>query len=516
MIIVPVLALAGIALAQTNVVTFDRDSLVTNDLFFHSEPVGLRLNKQPAGDVTVHLSSSSAKIRSDKCMLKFTPSNWNTSQQFVLNAAASLVASSNNNVSVILEAPFDADLHKKEQFLRVCHEPKDRRACSSLGDPHYSTFDGKGFDSMSEGLLTLVKNDRLTIQVLQFKCHKTHQITCNSEVAIRYMNTFIYWKVSREYNQSTISGLTVEQFGSTAEVRQTKLSSNAYRFTLSDGSDVELSTAFWPAGLYWYTNIAIYLGSSYKRRVSGMCGNYNDNATDDWDPVKTFPENAVPDAQDYRFCKSRCPSDPWNDRLLGSVCTPPTINSFSSSVMSPSSTEVRTSTPAIPQSTPCTTSLVSHSSSTLRPSSSSVVQSSSINISSTNSREVGTTAPTSSGKSTVSSSVLISSSASVNPTNLATSSVPESSSPSLEPTNVASSSATTSRSTTSTNCISSSSTAKAHSSTASLKPTVIASNSIIASSSSSVKPTNAASSSTAKSFTESQRVKRVHSLKNLY
>ncbi|KAM5132323.1 IgGFc-binding protein-like [Mantella aurantiaca] len=161
--------------------------------------------------------------------------------------------------------------------IRGCY-PTQYSTCVSSGDPHYITFDGRRYSFMGTCVYQLVKvtsNDSslipITINVLND--HRGNKaVSLTKEVHIDIYNTTI--TMSKDYQgQIKVDGIFVElPYSSHSNKITSFISGN--NIVLITGSGVTLIYDGWN-----YVNVK--LPSTYRGAVSGLCGNYNGNPSDD-------------------------------------------------------------------------------------------------------------------------------------------------------------------------------------------------------------------------------------------
>ncbi|KYO24643.1 hypothetical protein Y1Q_0021927 [Alligator mississippiensis] len=164
-----------------------------------------------------------------------------------------------------------------EKGIQGCY-PANYTTCTSIGDPHYITFDGQRFDFQGSCLYQLAglcKNPRdlVDFQVLVQNDNrglKTVSFTRVVEVRVHGVNITI----SREHpGRVLVNGLLTHLPYSTAgsQVAAFRRGQEAAVHT-----DFGLTVAF-----DWQSRVVVTLPSTYAGTVCGLCGNFNGDGSDD-------------------------------------------------------------------------------------------------------------------------------------------------------------------------------------------------------------------------------------------
>jgi hypothetical protein len=120
-------------------------------------------------------------------------------------------------VNGYIQAPSETDYDKKKFEFSLDRKPRNPATCTSLGDPHFKTFDGRKYSYYGAGLHYLVKSDRLDVQAEHYACHP--KMYCNSNVAIRHYGGIFLFSLDGTTGQTKL-----ELYGDVGGIKTTKIS----------------------------------------------------------------------------------------------------------------------------------------------------------------------------------------------------------------------------------------------------------------------------------------------------
>ncbi|KAH6581038.1 hypothetical protein BASA60_002627 [Batrachochytrium salamandrivorans] len=192
---------------------FDPPNLTLDDSELFSS-FSCKLNKQPAAPVTVYFEHLS--ILFSECVLIFSPENWNVAR--TLNVTTSPVLEGFIGGGTLSDIPSEvvARAVTSDQVfqdsleaarLKVNRKPATSNTCTSIGDPHYQTFDGLIYSTHSVGNYHLLNTPDFEVQTIIQLC--TGPASCNGAVAVRYGATVMVIDVRGE--KKDLSAYTMQQ-----------------------------------------------------------------------------------------------------------------------------------------------------------------------------------------------------------------------------------------------------------------------------------------------------------------
>ncbi|XP_065895642.1 uncharacterized protein [Dysidea avara] len=163
----------------------------------------------------------------------------------------------------------------------------DGATCVASGGPHYQTFDLQFFDFQGncEYILTTPCDSDEFIITVQNGAHN-ELVSCTDQVNITIANTEIilgrgdHVTVNGENRTQTNDGV----INTTSEVQVLRVGGNTHVILL-----VQNIRIFWD-GVY---RVEVTVSTTWQNRLCGLCGNYNDDDTDDFmTPDTTLAANA--------------------------------------------------------------------------------------------------------------------------------------------------------------------------------------------------------------------------------
>lgn len=231
-----------------------------------SQVVEFSLPRKPTAAVGVFVASPA--LTSNKCMLKFTPDNWNVKQKLVV-APSAFLSDAEKARALILDIALssrDPSYHRKTHQYPFIRSQDHGGVCTAAGDPHFRTFNGRTFDYQGQGCFYLVKSKYLSV-LGSFRCPGFNRgVTIATSIAVRYGSA--RWMIGINSGEKVASdnldGIVIARSGNTIELR------------CNDGAVIRITKNFWTQG-EWYLDTQITLPLHYKNRVHGLCGNINDN-----------------------------------------------------------------------------------------------------------------------------------------------------------------------------------------------------------------------------------------------
>ncbi|KAH6579931.1 hypothetical protein BASA61_009917 [Batrachochytrium salamandrivorans] len=183
-----------------------------------------KLNKKPTAPVTVYFQHPS--ISFSECSLIFSPENWNVAQ---ITARA-----------VTSDQAFQASA--QDAKLGCNRKPVTSNTCTSIGDPHYQTFDGLVYSTQSVGNYHLLNTPDFEVQTIIQLC--TGPASCNGAVAVRYGATVMIIDVrgpKKDLSAYTMQQVTPNTNGVVYTPPPT--GSGSHTIKLPCGSSVTIMTA---------------------------------------------------------------------------------------------------------------------------------------------------------------------------------------------------------------------------------------------------------------------------------
>ncbi|XP_025836285.1 hemocytin [Agrilus planipennis] len=152
-----------------------------------------------------------------------------------------------------------------------CTERQCAAECSTWGDSHYKTFDGKMYDYqgqcdyvLAKGVLTTDESFDISIQ--NVPCGALG-VSCSKSVTIKVGHGSQMEKITLTRESSIPVGTGLKRMS----IRQKGL------FVIVEAAELGL-VILWDKG----TRVYIKLDPQWKDKVKGLCGNYNDNENDDF------------------------------------------------------------------------------------------------------------------------------------------------------------------------------------------------------------------------------------------
>ena len=144
--------------------------------------------------------------------------------------------------------------------------------CTSFGDPHYQTFDGRMYNFQGKCKYTFAKDcatNNFTIQVRNEGRH-SRTFSWTKSVILHYKGMDV----------TLVQGLRVKVNGAFVSLPYYKqpdlhIAENGYLMTVTTGIGVEV---VWDGDSY----TEVHVPKRYQNKTCGFCGNFNGNPDDDF------------------------------------------------------------------------------------------------------------------------------------------------------------------------------------------------------------------------------------------
>ncbi|XP_053978189.1 hemocytin [Hylaeus volcanicus] len=163
----------------------------------------------------------------------------------------------------------------------ICTQTRCNARCSVIGDPHYTTFDGRHYDFMGKCKYYLMKGDDYSIEGENVPCsgaiseslglNPTDTPSCTKTVTINYMDTSIKLKQNR---QVLINGDDLTMFPMFVNDIRIRIASSIFLIVhLPNGLEI------WWDGI---TRVYITAPPEFHGKTKGLCGTFTENQKDDF------------------------------------------------------------------------------------------------------------------------------------------------------------------------------------------------------------------------------------------
>ncbi|XP_077788611.1 IgGFc-binding protein-like [Podarcis muralis] len=184
--------------------------------------------------------------------------------------------------------------------------PSSNATCWAMGDPHYNTFDGRMYDFQGTCTYTFVKTRAETFGLPSFHIFAKNENRGNKAVSYVTVVTTEVYGYTITMTRSEIGFVQVN--GIRAHLPIYLKDGNLQ--ILQVGTSVILSTDFQLKVSYdWSHHLRVTISSAYQEAVGGLCGNYNENPSDDF---KTPAGTTAPNIPAF--------GESWEVTTIGSLC----------------------------------------------------------------------------------------------------------------------------------------------------------------------------------------------------
>jgi hypothetical protein len=266
--------------------------------------VKVRLSAPPRNPTTIYYEAPSLAFTS--CSVQFDQNNWNEWQEVKTVALPYLTAA---DTARDFKMKFTAScpgnpLHGQVMDYSVSRGPGTGATCTSNGDPHYHTFDGKSYDFMGIGCYQLVRAGYLTIQTVTTQWGNS-AASVNKAIAIRYGKAV--WIID------AVNGKSCDDGGddiSTVKLIESQ-NNRDFHFQFPEGSEVKVTIQ---DGSPKYLDVTVIASGLLYKKTRGLCGNFDGDQDEFIGPNgESFPDSTrfgeawkCPERDNLFQCGSRC------------------------------------------------------------------------------------------------------------------------------------------------------------------------------------------------------------------
>ncbi|XP_027475704.2 IgGFc-binding protein isoform X2 [Zalophus californianus] len=177
--------------------------------------------------------------------------------------------------------------------------------CQALGDPHYTTFDGRRFDFMGTCVYVLSRTYKTRPGLQQFSVLQENVAWGNGKVSVITVQVANFTlRLEQKQWKVTVNGV---------DMRLPVVLAQGQVRASRHGSDIIINTDFGLRVAYDLTyNVRVTVPGNYYQQLRGLCGNYNGDAKDDFQK----PDGSQAGSSN-EFGNS------WEEAVPGSPCLPP-------------------------------------------------------------------------------------------------------------------------------------------------------------------------------------------------
>nr|XP_034190302.1 hemocytin [Osmia lignaria] len=191
----------------------------------------------------------------------------------------------------------------------LCTQVQCGARCAVVGDPHYTTFDGKHYDFMGKCKYYLMKDDDYSIESENVPCSgaisenmglvPSDAPSCTKTVTINYQDVSVKLK---QHRQVLINGDDLTVYPTVVKGVRIRVASSIF-LVIHLPNDLEI----WWDGI---TRVYINVPPQFHGKTMGLCGTFSENQKDDFITPEGDTENmAISFANKWKTDDS-CPSLP--------------------------------------------------------------------------------------------------------------------------------------------------------------------------------------------------------------
>ena len=252
---------------------------------FNQVSIPVYLRTKPTGQVSVIVNPGNG-VSVNVCILTFDESNWNIPQY-----VGAVNTASGQTVTFTVTSEDDSsynggvDSSSTTTIVGVSSYSSNVAStyaamCTSWGDPHFITFDGKQFDNMGFDDYYLIRtlDSQFVIQTRQGPCG-SGTVACNFAVAIKFGNGVARVFLNSVTGIPTVTSNTEFNYiGSTLTITN---SGRDYEFTFPGYFAVTVRLDWWNKGKIWLMNVYVKIPAN-SCASRGLCGTYDGNSGNDY------------------------------------------------------------------------------------------------------------------------------------------------------------------------------------------------------------------------------------------